>query len=114
MASEMDLKQWHEQQFLPWKQAVARIMDDRAAQQKLLQQHVGQLQVVLALLMDGKVRAAVNAWNTLQLSPVLENMLLSADGESVELVEVGGRKMVLRLDDVLEDLQRLLDERAAK
>lgn len=114
MTDSMNVKQWHEQQFLPWKQAVAKVLDDRAAQQQALYQNMGQLQAVVALLLDGKAKQAVMAWNTLQLHPALREVAVLQDGESIRLVETSGRARVLKVDDLLADLQRLLDERAAQ
>ena len=111
MGTEMTMKQWHEEQFLPWKQAVAKVIDDRKAQAEKFQANMGQLQTVLALVMDGKTRSAVMAWNALQLHPPLSDMKLAQDGESLTLVTTGNEVRVLRVEDVVADLERMLVER---
>lgn len=112
MGKDMDVKQWYEQQFLPWKQAVADVLDNRAAQQRAWHVHVGQLQAIAALLLDGKTRQAVMAWNTLRLHPALRDMQLEQGGDVVRLVDASGTESRLRVDDVLAELERMLAERA--
>lgn len=111
--ADMTIEQWHEQQFLPWKRAVAKYMDEKQQQMQRLHQNMGQLQVIVALLLEGRTRQALLAWNTLQLHPKLVDIRLGEDGQVLTLVASGGGVTVLRLDDVIEDLQRLLDERGS-
>jgi hypothetical protein len=113
MMAEMTLQEWHEQQFLPWKQAVAQVLEQRQAEQAHFQQHVGQLQSILALLLEGRTRQALLAWNALHLKPALGDIRLAGDGESVTLVPLHGEPVRLTLDEIIADLQRMLDERAA-
>lgn len=109
--ADMTVKEWHEQQFLPWKQAVAKYLDEKRVQEALLQQNLGQLQTIVALLLEGRTKPALLAWNSLQLNPRLESIKLEQNGEVLVLVQQGGGVMRLQLDDVVEDLQRMLDER---
>lgn len=110
--ADLTLQEWHEQQFLPWKQAVAKYIDEKQTLLAKLHQNIGQLQTIVALLLDGKTRPALLAWNALQLHPRLEDIRLGKDGETLTLVSAQGVQ-VMRLDDLIEDLQRLLDERDA-
>ncbi|NBX86888.1 MAG: hypothetical protein EBQ80_06645 [Proteobacteria bacterium] len=108
---DMSVKEWHEQQFLPWKRAVAKYLDEKRVQEALLQQNLGQLQTIVALLLEGRTKPALMAWNSLQLNPRLENIKLEQQGEVLVLIQQGGGVLRLQLDDVVEDLQRMLDER---
>ena len=109
---EMTIKDWHEQQFLPWKRAMAGVVENRAMQAAKLQANIGQLQTVLALVMDGKTRSALLAWNTLQLHPALKDLQLGEGGEVLTLVTTGDEVQVLRVDDVVDGLERMLAERS--
>lgn len=110
---DMSIQEWHDKQFVPWKQAVAGYLAEKNRQKERLHQHVGQLQTIVALLLDGKPRQAMQAWNALGLNPLLKDIDLSRDGEHVTLTEPNGKVHRLLMDDVVDDLQRLLDERDA-
>jgi hypothetical protein len=112
MMAEMTVQEWHQKQFLPWKVAVAKVLQQRQAEQQMFQQHVGQLQSILALLLEGRDRQAVLAWNTLHLKPTLRDLRLQADNETVILVPLHGDPVQMKLDDIIDDLQRMLDERS--
>lgn len=112
-SGNMSIKEWHEKQFLPWKQAASEYMAEKNRQRERLSQNVGQLQTIVALLLDGKTRQAMQAWNALGLNPLLKEIDLSRDGETVTLTEPNGNMHRLGMDDVVEDLQRMLEEREA-
>lgn len=113
MMADLTLQQWHEQQFLPWKRAVAQYLDEKQQQEARLHENIGQLQTIVALLLDGRTRPALLAWNTLQLHPKLSDIRVGQDGQTLSLVQAGGKVTIMRLDDIIDDLQRMLDERAA-
>ena len=106
------IEQWHEGQFLPWKRELAKYLDERTRQREKLHQNIGQLQTVVALLLEGRTRPALLAWNSLQLQPRLQDLRLGDDYATLTLMTEGGRAIVLKLEDLLDDLQRLLDERS--
>jgi hypothetical protein len=105
-----DAKRWQAEQFVPWQQAMAKHMQAREAQRVLLLKHLGALQSMVALLLDGKTKAAMQAWNMLGLSPRLRDLKLAADGESLTLVSgpAATDVQVLALDEVIGDLERLV------
>lgn len=111
--TDLTVQEWHQQQFLPWKQAVAKVMEERQAEREMFQQHVGQLQSILALLLEGRNRQAVLAWNTLHLKPTLADIRLGSSGETVTLMPLSGEPVQMGLDEIITDLQRMLDERGA-
>ena len=88
---------------------LAKVLDARRQQAARLHQHLGQLQTIVALLLDGKTRQALLAWNTLQLHPALRDIKLGDGGETLTLVDMGGRTSVLRVDDLIADVQAMLD-----
>lgn len=101
-------KEWQEKEFLPWKAAMAKYRDERGQQMMLLKTHASELQTIVALLIDGRTKQALLAWNTLQLHPKLKDLRVGGDGESVTMVATDGTLSVMKLDDVLMDLQELL------
>jgi len=105
--AKMDLQTWREQEFLPWKAAMAKYRDEKAQQLAKFRQHAGELQTIVALLCEGRTRQALLAWNTLGLHPKLKDLRVSGDGESLTLVGVDGELTVLRLDDVIADLEAM-------
>jgi hypothetical protein len=102
------IEEWKEKEFLPWKLAMQKYMDEKAAQTEKLKSHAGELQSIVALLCEGRTRQALLAWNTLGLHPRLKDLRVSGDGESLSLVGVDGNVTVLRLDDIIADLQALV------
>ena len=66
------------------------------------------VQGVVALLLDGKPKQAVAAWNALQAEPQLKVIRLGADGESLTLVPVKGAPLVTTVDAVIAELEGLL------
>lgn len=111
--TDLTLQEWHEKQFLPWKQAVAKYLDEKQQQEARLHENIGQLQTIVALLLDGRTRPALLAWNALQLHPKLSDIRIGSDGLTMSLVQTDGKVTVMKLEDIIDDLQRLLDERAA-
>ncbi|MFZ2587891.1 MAG: hypothetical protein WAZ18_07240 [Alphaproteobacteria bacterium] len=109
--AEMTVKQWHDEQFLPWKKAVADVVETRKQADAKLQANIGQLQTVLALVMDGKTRSAVMAWNALQLHPALKDIRLGNDGDALTLVTTADEVHVVRVEEVVDGLERMLGER---
>ena len=103
-----DVVAWQEKEFLPWKAAMAKYRDERGQQMARLKDHASQLQGIVALLIEGRTKPALLAWNTLQLHPKLKDLRVSGDGESVTLVATDGALTLLKLDDVIGDLERLL------
>lgn len=108
----MGIREWHETQFVPWQQAMAKYRDARLQQAARLKDNAGRLQAIVGMLIEGRPRAAMLAWNTLQLHPKLKDLRIGADGETLTLVPEGGGPAVLKLDDLLDELQRLAGERA--
>lgn len=100
------VKNWREKEFLPWKDAMAKYLDERGQQMAKLKAHAGELQTIVALLIEGRTRQALLAWNTLGLHPRLKD--LRVNGESLTLVGTDGSLTVLMLDDMIADLQALL------
>jgi hypothetical protein len=103
-----DVKVWQETEFLPWKQAMAKYMDERSQQMAKFRENIGALQTIVALLIEGRTKQAMLAWNTLQLHPKLKELRVSGDGESLTLVGTDGQLTLLKLDDVIAELQQLV------
>lgn len=108
VAKAQSVAEWQEKEFLPWKAAMAKYMDQRGQQLALLKSHAGELQTIVALLIEGRTKQALLAWNTLQLHPKLKDIRMSGDGESLTLVAADGNLTLLKLDDVLAELQAVL------
>lgn len=104
------VQEWQEKDFLPWKAAMAAYLDKRNQQQAKLKQHAGELQAIVAMLIEGRTKQALLAWNTLQLHPKLKDIRLASDGESLTLVTTDGQLTVVKLDDVIADLAALLGQ----
>jgi len=82
---------------------------ERQAQMMKLRDNAAQLQAIVAMLLEGRTKQAVMGWNTLALAPRVKDIRMSADGETLTLVTVEGEPVVLRLDDLLAELQALLE-----
>ena len=109
MAKAMGIREWHATQFVPWQQQMAKYREARAQQLAQVKSHAGRLQTIVGMLIEGKTRAALLAWNTLELHPKLKDIRLGSDGETLTLVPEGGVPVVLKLDDLLDRLQQVLD-----
>lgn len=106
---KMDVQAWKRDVFMPWKEAVAKYNDEKLQQANKLRAHAGQLETIVALLMEGKTKNAMLAWNTLELHPKLKDIKLGDDGDTLRLVDNSGEVTVLRLEDLIDDLQRLME-----
>jgi hypothetical protein len=113
MEKMTNLTQWHQEEFLPWQQAAQRYLQAKEQQRQKFLDSVGGLQTVVALLLSGKTKAAVLAWNNLGLHPQLQEIKLSLDGGVVTLVTMSGEPTVLKVNDMLQELQQLLDSKTA-
>jgi|GEM_PF-1349791 len=109
MTKTMTAQEWHDSKFTPWKRAMEAYMRQRGEQMARLQGHLGELQTIVAMLMDGRTRQAMTAWNALQLQPKLVDLRLSKDGETVVLVPVRGQPITVTMDAIIGDLQGMLD-----
>ena len=94
---------------MPWQLAVRDYVADKQAQTQRLRQHVGALQTIVGLLLEGRTKPAMLAWNTLKLHPQLHDLRLSRDAEVLTLVSSDGQTQRLAMAEVLRDVQRLLD-----
>lgn len=112
--NEMDVRQWQARQEEPFRRAVAAVTENTAGEAVQFHQHVGQLQSIVALLLDNRVRQALLAWNSLHLKPALRDIRLVDGGARAVLVPQDGDPVLLRLDDVIDDLQRMLEQRAVE
>ncbi len=110
---EMDVAQWQARQEQPFRRAVAGVMDTSEVGERF-HQHVGQLQSIVALLLENRTQQALLAWNSLHLNPELVDIRLMSGGDQVVLVPKDGTPAVLKLDDVIDDLQRMLEQRAVE
>jgi hypothetical protein len=104
----MTAKEWQEREFLPWKRKMEAYTATRAEQAAQMRKHAASLQAMVAMLVEGRTKQAALAWNTLELHPKLKEVRISPDGETLTLVAMDGTPEVIRLDDILAELQKLL------
>jgi hypothetical protein len=107
----MNVKEWYEGQFVPWKNAVNKYLDLKTQNERRFTEHMGQLQTIITLLLDGRTKQAVLAWNSLQLQPALAEIELETARDELTLVLPAGKRVKLKLDDLIDDVQALLDAR---
>lgn len=105
----LSIQQWRDEQFVPWQKAARGYLADKQAQTARLRQHVGALQTIVGLLLEGRTKPAMLAWNTLNLHPQLRDLRLSRDGETLTLMSSDGQSQRLAMAELLRDVQRLLD-----
>lgn len=103
------VQEWKDKEFLPWKDAMAKYLDQRGQQMARLKQNAAELQTIVAMLGEGRTKQAMMTWNTLGLQPKLKDLRVGGDGESLSLVATDGKVTVLMLDDLIADLQQLLE-----
>jgi hypothetical protein len=103
----VNVKDWQEKEFLPWKRAMEKHLDDRKRQMDSLRAHAEELQVIVGLLMEGRTRQALTAWNVLKLEPKLSDIRLDSSGDVLTLVTRDGNPIVLKLDEVAAELEKL-------
>lgn len=101
-------REWQEQDFLPWKRKMEAYAAEKKRQLERMRTHAGSLQAMVAMLVEGRTKQAVLAWNTLDIHPKLKDVRVSADGETLTLVATDGTPDVIRLDDLLAELQKAL------
>lgn len=109
MVKPMGIREWHATQFVPWQQAMAQYKNAQAQQLAKVKTNAGRLQAIVGMLIEGKTKAALLAWNTLELHPKLRDIRIGSDGETLTLVPEGTAPVVVKLDDLLDELQQILD-----
>lgn len=100
------LKQWQKDVLVPWQNAAQQYHDKQAQQVARLKRHAPELKTMVALIMDGKTQAAADIWNGLDFEPALREITLHKD--ELSLVLLDGKVQKVMLDDVLQDLSRLV------
>jgi len=111
---KMTVTQWRDEVYLPWKASVADYLKDREANQEKMVRNVETLQTIVGLLLDGKGRQAVAAWNALDLHPKLIELQLSGDGEALTMKASDGRVQVMRVDELIKGLEAMLGQAAPR
>ena len=106
-AKKMTVAEWKQQKFEPWKRQMDVYRAEREIQMGKLKEHAGQLQTIVAMLAEGKTKQATLAWNTLQLHPKLKDVRVSPDGEILTLVAMDGAPQVLKLDQLIGELEAM-------
>lgn len=101
----MTAQEWQEREFRPWKKRMEAFSAQKAGQMERLRQNAASLQAMVAMLMEGRTKQAVLAWNTLELHPKLKDVRVSPDGESITLVATDGTPEVVRMEDLLKALE---------
>lgn len=104
MMGQSALETWVETQLKPWQQEVAAHMQAKAEALARVKAHGPQLEAMLGLLMEGRTRAALLAWNALGIPPLLEDIRVSDDGARITLVARGGQVTVLDVDALDKEL----------
>lgn len=105
----MDIQAWRQEKFLPWKAEMEKYNAARKTQMEKLHAGLEQLETIVALLLEGRTRQAMLAWNTLELHPKLSDLRLSDDGQTLRLIDTAGAVTLLRLDELILELQRMVD-----
>jgi hypothetical protein len=101
------LQTWYQTQFLPWKQESEAYRKAYAEQAEKIKTHVPQLEAMVGMLLEGRTRAAVLAWNALGLHPALKDVRLGPDGETLTLLPTSGDPQVLKIADLLAELGKM-------
>ena len=105
------VQQWYETEFLPWQSKAKTYQQEKAAQLNKLRNHTAELQHMVGLLLGGETKRAVLGWNSLGLEPALAEIVLTKDGETLTLRTKGGVAQVLSIDELINGLQQLLQEK---
>lgn len=101
-----EAKAWQEKEFLPWKAAMEKYVDQRAQQLAKLKRSAGELQSIIAMLAGGRTKQALVAWNALGLQPQLKDIRVGR--ENLTLVAMDGKLTQLMFDDMIAELDALL------
>lgn len=105
---KMTAAEWKEQQFIPWKQAVNRYLDEKQRGADSLRRHAPQLKHIIALLLEHRGEEAVQLWNDLELQPYLESVEINRKTGSITLKAAGQDVQIFQVGDFLRDLQQML------
>ncbi|MBI1308715.1 MAG: hypothetical protein GC129_02505 [Proteobacteria bacterium] len=112
-AAKMTVAQWRDEVYRPWKESVVAYLQEQQGNMEKIKNNAESLQTIVGLLLDGKNRQAMMAWNALQLHPKLVDLQLSGDGQALTLKASDGHVQVLRMDDLIKELESLLGSGAA-
>lgn len=104
-----DVQAWKREVFEPWKEKMAAYNQQKAEEMARLREHAGQLEAMVAMLLEGKTKSAMLAWNALGMHPKLRDLRLSDDGETLTLVDEAAQVTVLKLETLMAELQQMLE-----
>lgn len=103
-----EAKKWHQEQFMPWKNAMEQHINEQQALQQLIQQNASELKYVISLLLDGRFNVAVQAWNNLGLEPKLSNVTINSQNGELVLTDENGANQAVNIDVLFGELEKLL------
>ncbi|MBI1362714.1 MAG: hypothetical protein GC134_01915 [Proteobacteria bacterium] len=105
--NDQTIQEWHQNEFLPWKEAMLKTRDMRVRFSQKVRQHAAELKYIVSLLLEHRGREAVRHWNRLELEPALQMLELSADRLVIETLD--GEKFAVPIDALLTDLQKMVE-----
>lgn len=107
-----EVQAWKRDVFEPWKARMEEYQAQKAQELDRLRANAAQLETIVGLLIDGRTRQAMLAWNALELHPKLRDLRISGDAETLTLVDDAGKVSVLKLDTLIAELAQMLDEKS--
>lgn len=102
------IQQWHEQEFLPWKNAAESWKNKEQQFAQNVKQNAERLKYIVSLMLEKKETKAVQVWNSLNLGLNLAALRVAPTANKVEMQTQNGEVIELALDVLLQDIQRLI------
>lgn len=104
----MDIQTWFEQEFKPWQDAMKQREEERKHYGKMVKSNARAIKHVVALIHAGSSVEAAAAWNALGFPVVLKEILLTQDGEWLEITPTEGERMAIPMDHLISVLNEML------
>lgn len=103
-----DIKQWHQEQFMPWKQAMEKHLAERKNLNLKLKHNATELKYIAALLLEQRTNEALALWNELGLEPKLADLQIDYANKGFVMVDAAGNQQKIALEVLMNELQSLL------
>jgi len=107
-AKEVEMQQWYENEFLPFKQQKEQEKQDFNEFAKIIINNTQEVKYMLANIYDNNSAKAVETWNALKLEPEITD-IKSAD-DLLVITDKNGDELKVNFDGLLENIKKALGD----
>jgi len=106
---EAEMKQWYENEFMPFKKQKEQEKQDFNEFAKIIINNTQEVKYMLANIYDNNSAKAVETWNALKLEPEIND--IKSEGELLIIIDKSGEELQINFDKLLENIKKALGEK---